>query len=49
MMHEMILEMTCALTVMANDHELDRHQMMALRDELRAQVCSDFFFMVPCS
>ena len=42
MIHEMIMDMTCALTVMANDHALDRHQMMALRDELRAQVCSDY-------
>ena len=51
MIHEMIMDMTCALTVMANDHALDRHQMMALRDELRAQVCSDYrlFFSTPCS
>ena len=40
----MIMDMTSALTVMANDHALDRHQMMALRDELRAQVCYNHLF-----
>jgi hypothetical protein len=47
MIHEMIMDMTSALTVMANDHALDRHQMMALRDELRAQVCYNHLLFFP--
>ena len=39
MIHEMIMDMTCALAVMSNDQDLDRHQVTTLRNELRAHVC----------